>query len=82
MVSLTRMAVASIAQALKIEDLETEIKPLCLVIGGGVAGMAAAEAVATRGVKVVLGEKEKDPGGLLNNLNAVLRHPSRCSGHH
>jgi heterodisulfide reductase subunit A len=70
--SLTRMAVASIAQALKIEDLETEIKPLCLVIGGGVAGMAAAEALASRGIKVVLVEKEKDPGGLLNSLNAVF----------
>ena len=70
--SLCRMAIASTAQALRIEDLETEIKPLCLVIGGGVAGMAAAEAVATRGVKVVLVEKEKDPGGLLNSLNAVF----------
>jgi heterodisulfide reductase subunit A len=70
--SLTRMAVASITRALKIEDLETEIKPLCLVIGAGVAGMAAAEALATRGVRVVLVEKEKSPGGLLNSLNTVF----------
>ena len=70
--SLTRMAIASIARALRIDDLEAEIKPVCLVVGGGVAGMAAAEAVATRGVKVVIVEKEKEPGGLLNKLNAVF----------
>jgi heterodisulfide reductase subunit A len=71
-VNLVRMAVASIAEALKIEEMEAEIKPLCLVIGAGVAGMAAAEALATRGVKVVLVEKEKEPGGLLRSLNAVF----------
>jgi heterodisulfide reductase subunit A len=70
--SLTRMAIASTSRALKIEDIETDVKPLCLVIGGGVAGMAAAEALATRGVRVVLVEKEKAPGGLLNRLNAVF----------
>ena len=70
--NLTHMAVASIAKALRIEELAAEIKPLCLVIGGGVAGMAAAEAVATRGVNVVLVEKEKRPGGILNRLNSVF----------
>lgn len=70
--NLCRMAVASTARAIEIGYLETEIKPLCLVIGAGVAGMAAAEALATRGVKVVLVEKEKEPGGLLRSLNAVF----------
>ncbi len=70
--NLVRMAAASMAEALRVEVLEAGIKPLCLVLGGGVAGMAAAGAVATRGVKTVLVEKEKEPGGLLRSLNAVF----------
>ncbi len=70
--NLVRMAVASISAALKIDRIEAGIKPLCLVIGGGVAGMAAAEAVSTRGVRVVLVEKERAAGGLLRSLHAVF----------
>jgi len=69
---LVSSAVASLARAEPIEVLETEIKPACLVIGGGVAGLAAAGAIARRGVRVTLVEKEKDLGGLLRRLNAVF----------
>ncbi len=69
---LARMAVASVAAAEPIEEIEAEIKPVCLVIGGGVAGMAAAEALVTRGVKVVIVEKEEELGGLLRSLNTVF----------
>lgn len=65
-------AVASLALAQPLEMLETEIKPSCLVIGGGIAGIAAAGALARRGVKVTLLEKEKDLGGLLRRLNVVF----------
>ena len=65
-------AVASLSHAQPIGMLETEIKPACLVIGGGVAGIAAAGALARRGVEVALAEKEKDLGGLLRWLNVVF----------
>lgn len=69
---LVSSAVAGLARAEPIEILEAEIKPACLVIGGGVAGLAAAGALARRGVRVTLVEKEKDLGGLLRRLNAIF----------
>lgn len=69
---LLSSAVASLARAEPLETLEAEIKPACLVIGGGVAGIAAAGALARRGVKVTLLEKEKELGGLLRRLNTVF----------
>lgn len=65
-------AVASLAQAQPVETLEADVMPAGLVIGGGVAGIAASAALARRGVKVTLVEKEKDLGGLIRRLNAVF----------
>jgi len=69
---LLRSAVAGLSRAEPIGMLETDIKPSCLVIGGGVAGLAAAGAITRRGIAVTLVEKEKDLGGLLRRLNAVF----------
>jgi heterodisulfide reductase subunit A len=54
------------------ERIEVEVKPSCVVVGGGIAGMSAASALKARGVAVWLVEREKFPGGLLNRLNALF----------
>jgi heterodisulfide reductase subunit A len=54
------------------ETIEVDVKPGCIVIGGGIAGMSAASALKARGVEVYLVEKARQTGGLLNRLNAVF----------
>jgi len=49
----------------------SEVQVRALVIGGGIAGMTSALALANRGFEVVLVEKEEALGGLLNNLNKL-----------
>lgn len=71
-VRLINVAVARIADASPREKIEADIKPVCLVIGGGIAGVSAAGAVASRGVKVILVEREDRLGGLLKRLNIVF----------
>ncbi|MGD9141795.1 MAG: FAD-dependent oxidoreductase [bacterium] len=72
LLKLISASAASLAIASPIETLKAAIRPSSLVIGGGVAGIAAAAALARRGVKVTLVEKEKDLGGLIRHLNAVF----------
>lgn len=66
------LAVSRVREAEARERIEVEVKPSCVVIGGGIAGMSAATALKARGVDVWLVEKENSPGGLLNRLNAVF----------
>ena len=54
------------------EDPEIEITPGCLVIGGGVSGMAAALSVGNQGFPVYLIEKEPHLGGLVSQLSDLL----------
>ena len=68
--TLIDVAVARVTHAAAMSKLETDIKPLCVVIGGGISGMSAAMALATRGVKVTIVDKEDKVGGLLNKLKA------------
>lgn len=49
-----------------------------LVIGGGPAGMKAAEGLAQRGHRVTLLEREKELGGI---VNLITRLPSRANWH-
>jgi heterodisulfide reductase subunit A len=49
----------------------SQVKTRALVIGGGLAGMTASTALAKRGYEVVLVEKEKNLGGMLNKLNKL-----------
>jgi heterodisulfide reductase subunit A len=71
-VRLIEVSAARLAAAVPMKQLEAEIKPICLVIGGGVAGISATAALASRGVKVTIAEKEPALGGLLRRLNAVF----------
>jgi len=72
---LIAMAVAkvTIAQSLHAESLP--VTPSALVVGGGLAGMTAAIAIANAGFDVALTEKSKVLGGNLNKLNQTFNQP-------
>jgi heterodisulfide reductase subunit A len=69
---LVNTAVAGVEAARPMEKVEADIKPVCVIIGGGIAGMSAATALAARGVRVVIVEKGDGVGGLLRRLNIVF----------
>jgi heterodisulfide reductase subunit A len=65
---LIRMGVAKAALLEPQEPIISEVQTRALVMGGGIAGMTAALALANRGYEVVLVEKEESLGGMLNRL--------------
>ena len=68
---LIRMGVAKAALLEPQESIMSQVQIRALVIGGGLAGMTASTALAKRGYEVVLVEKEKNLGGMLNKLNKL-----------
>jgi heterodisulfide reductase subunit A len=54
-----------------LSDIEVDVLPASLVIGGGIAGMTASLAIAKKGFKVCLVEKDDHLGGFLRNLNEI-----------
>ncbi len=68
---LVRMAVARAAFLEPQQDIESPLTPRVGVIGGGSAGLSAAEGLSRMGLEVVLVEKNKELGGLLRNLHKV-----------
>jgi len=68
---LIRMAVAKATFLTPQEDIESSLVRRALVIGGGVAGLSAAGALADVGVEVILVEKEPELGGLLRRINRL-----------
>ena len=71
-VDLVRMAVAKARFLQSLEELESEVNSRCLVIGGGLAGMTAALAVAENGFPVSLVEREQQLGGNMRRLGFTL----------
>ena len=65
---LVASAVAKARLLEPLEEIEIEVLPSCLVIGGGIAGMTAALNLANQGFHVNLVEKETELGG---NLLAI-----------
>ncbi|MDI6704389.1 MAG: CoB--CoM heterodisulfide reductase iron-sulfur subunit A family protein [bacterium] len=65
---LIRMGVARVRLLEPEEDIEIDVEPACLVIGGGIAGLTASTSLAKRGFKVVLVERDATLGGLLRDL--------------
>ena len=68
---LIRMGVAKAALLRPQESIMSQVTVRALVIGGGLAGMTASTALAKRGYEVVLVEKKKNLGGMLNKLNKL-----------
>ncbi|MFO7646362.1 MAG: FAD-dependent oxidoreductase [Desulfosarcina sp.] len=66
---LIRMAAAGVAQSGPLREYQLPMNKDVLVLGGGVAGMNTALAMADRGLKVVLAERN----GRLGGLAAVIR---------
>ena len=76
-IDMVRMAVE---KARRLEPLESSHLPLtqrALVIGGGIAGMTAAAALAHQGIETHLIEKQERLGGQLNALHEL--HPAQIS---
>jgi heterodisulfide reductase subunit A len=68
---LVRMGVAKSATLEPQDAIESSLIRKILVIGGGIAGLSAAEALKAMGLEVILVEKETKLGGLLNDLNLL-----------
>jgi heterodisulfide reductase subunit A len=63
-----------VARALVVEpqvELEIDVEPSTLILGGGIAGMTAALNLANQGFNVYLVEKEPELGGMLTKLNKL-----------
>jgi heterodisulfide reductase subunit A len=68
---LIAMGVAKAALLKAQNPILSEVTPRALVIGGGIAGMTAAQGLARRGYETVLVERQASLGGMLNQLNRL-----------
>ncbi|KJR96954.1 MAG: 4Fe-4S ferredoxin [Desulfobulbaceae bacterium BRH_c16a] len=68
---LVRMGVAKSTMLEPQDNIESSLVRKILVIGGGIAGLSAAEALAGMGLEVLLVEKERQFGGLMLDLNLL-----------
>jgi heterodisulfide reductase subunit A len=73
--ALVRMAVAKVALVEPLATAELDVTASALVVGGGLAGMTTALAIAEQGFGVTLIEREKRLGGNLNNLRHTFAEP-------
>ncbi|RLC26392.1 MAG: hypothetical protein DRH56_04580 [Deltaproteobacteria bacterium] len=68
---LIKMAVAKARLLEEGEEIRLPVGKECLVIGGGMAGMTAALAIADQGFNAIIVEKEDRLGGILNRITAI-----------
>jgi len=69
---LIRMGIAKASLLEPLEEVEIQVTPSALVIGGGVVGMNAALNLAEQGLEVQLVEKEKQLGGILLHVHRLF----------
>jgi len=62
------------------EEVQIEVIPSAVVIGGGVAGMSAAISIADQGFPVRLVEKESELGGFVRNLGYIWQERQEAVG--
>lgn len=68
---LVRMGVAKSMTLEPQNNIESSLVRKILVIGGGIAGLSAAESLAGMGLEVLLVEKDQQLGGILLHLNVL-----------
>ena len=71
---LVRMAVTKVRLVEPLQRKSLEFDHDALVIGGGVAGMTAANELANQGFKVSIVEREGELGGNMRHLHFLLSH--------
>jgi len=76
---LVRMAVARAARLEPLHCIEVPVTKRALVIGGGVAGIHAALALAGQDIAVDLVERERELGGNLGHLRYLVETPASTS---
>ncbi len=69
-----KMAVAKVTRNYPLQDIQVNITPKALVVGGGLSGMAAARNLADEGYETILIEKEADLGGMANTLRHTWKN--------
>lgn len=69
---LVRTAVAKAARLEPLERLRLQVTKRGLVIGGGIAGMTAALALAKQGFETYLVEKDEELGGLARRIHYTI----------
>jgi heterodisulfide reductase subunit A len=77
---LVKMGVAKAYLLEPQQETESEVIPAALIIGGGIAGMAAALNLARQGFQVHLVEKEIQLGGRLLDLNRLCPTDEEAKG--
>ncbi len=70
---LLRMAVSKAVLLSPLAEEEIQILPRALVVGGGIAGMAAAKALSSQGYPVEIVEREAELGGQARFLHRTAR---------
>ncbi len=70
---LLRMAVSKAVLLSPLAEEEIQILPRALVVGGGIAGMAAAKALSSQGFPVEIVEREAELGGQARFLHRTAR---------
>jgi len=73
---LVRMAVAKVGLLEPLQENELGMNPEALVLGGGIAGMAAARNLADQGFQVHLVERDRELGGAAKSLYKTWRGES------
>ncbi len=68
---LVRMGVAKSVGLEPQQEIESSLVRKILVIGGGIAGLSAAQALRGMGLEVLLVEQDNELGGLLRHLNVL-----------
>jgi heterodisulfide reductase subunit A2 len=71
-VDLVRMAVGRVSRAVPLKEDSVPVNNAALVIGGGIAGMTAALALADQGYSVHLVEKSAELGGTIRQIYGTL----------
>lgn len=69
---LIQMGVAKASLLAPLTETEAPVEPRALVIGGGVAGLSAANSIARQGFEVHLVERESQFGGKLLHINNLF----------